>query len=196
MELRRRWRTRLRQAGALSNLRLRAAWFRREIDESIIFDLINAQTIQPTNTGKATTDGYELAAALDFTRFVHLLFNYTEIDSRLDKNGSRLPGQARHEAFAKLRVGPKDFWKIVVEVHYVGEILVDLADTRRLPDRRLWNASAALDLAQLPGLGLDRWVRELWIFAEANNLSDEAVRDTLSFPQPGRRFSSGVEVRW
>ncbi len=184
------------RAGPFSNLMLRASWFRREIDESIVFVRINAQTIQPINTGDATSDGYELALSLDLTRFARLRLNYTETDSRLDSNGARLPGQAKREAFAKLRVGPEDFWKIVVEIQYVGEILVSLGDTLTLPDRRVWNASAALDLAQLSATGLDRWVGKFWIFVEGNNLGDEAVRDTLSFPQPGRRFSSGVEVRW
>ncbi len=184
------------KVGPFSNLTLRASWFRREIDESIVFVLINARTIQPINTGAASSDGYELAASLDLTRYARLLLNYTETDSRLDTNGSRLPGQANREAFAKLRVGPEDFWKLVVEAQYVGEILVSLGDTRSLPDRMLWNASAALDLAQLPALDLDRWAGEFWIFVKGDNLSDEAVRDTLSFPQPGRRFSSGVEVRW
>jgi hypothetical protein len=39
-------------------------------------------------------------------------------------------------------------------------------------------------------------VDELWIFVAGNNLSDEAMRDFLGFPQPGRHFSSGLEVRW
>ena len=125
-----------------------------------------------------------------------MFLNYTETNSRLDRNGSRFPGQANREAFAKLRVGSEDFWNIVAEVQYVGEILVSLGDTRMLPDRMVWNLSAALDLAQLPALDLDRWAGEFWIFVKGDNLSDEAVRDTLSFPQPGRRFSSGVEVRW
>jgi vitamin B12 transporter len=184
------------KAGPFSNLLLRASWFRREIDESIVFVLINAETIQPINTGSATTRGYEILASLDFTRYARLLMNYTDTDSTRDQNGSRFPGQPNREAFAKLRVGPEEFWKIVVEVQYVGEILVSEGDTRTLPDRTVWNASAALDLARISALRLDRLTSELWVFIEGNNLGDVAVRDTLSFPQPGRRFSSGLEVRW
>ena len=182
--------------GPFSNLTLRGAWFRRDIDESIVFVLINAQTIQPINTGSATSDGYELSVSIDLTRYARLLMNYTKTDSRRDKTGSQFPGQPDREAFAKLRIGPEDFWKIVVEAQYVGEILVSEGDTRTLPDRTVWNASAALDLAQLSVLRLDRWTGSFWVFVEGNNLGDEAVRDALSFPQPGRRFSSGVEVRW
>jgi len=164
------------KAGPFSNLLLRASWFRREIDESIVFVLINAETIQPINTGSATTRGYEILASLDFTRYARLLVNYTDTDSTRDQNGS--------------------FWKLVVEAQYVGEILVSEGDTRTLPDRTVWNASAALDLAQIPPLRLDRLSSEFWVFIEGDNLSDEAVRDALSFPQPGRRFSAGIEVRW
>lgn len=184
------------KAGPFSNLLLRASWFRREIDESIVFVLINAETIQPINTGSATTRGYEILASLDFTRYARLLVNYTDTDSTRDQNGSRFPGQPNREAFAKLRLGPEEFWKLVVEAQYVGEILVSEGDTRTLPDRTVWNASAALDLAQIPPLRLDRLSSEFWVFIEGDNLSDEAVRDALSFPQPGRRFSAGIEVRW
>jgi outer membrane cobalamin receptor len=182
--------------GPFSNLRMGASWFRREIDESIVFVRINAETIQPINTGSATTDGFEVTASIDFTRYARLLFNYTDTDSRRDKNGSRFPGQPDREAFGKLRIGPEEFWKLVAEVQYVGEILISEGDTLRLPDRTVWNSSASIDLAQIRRLGLDRFTGEFWVFVEGNNLSDVAVRDVLSFPQPGRRFSAGLELRW
>lgn len=184
------------RVGPFSNLTFSAAWFRREIDESIVFVLINAETIQPINTGAATSDGYEVSVSLDLTRYARLLANFTETDSRRDRTGSRFPGQADREAFAKLRLGPEDFWKIVAEIEFVGEILITEGDSSRLPERTIWNASASVDLAQIAALGLGAWLDECWIFVEGNNLSDEAVRDVLSFPQPGRRFSSGFEVHW
>ena len=184
------------RVGPFSNLTFSAAWFRREIDESIVFVLINAETIQPINTGAATSDGYEVSVSLDLTRYARLLANFTETDSRRDRTGSRFPGQADREAFAKLRLGPEDFWKIVAEIEFVGEILITEGDSSQLPERTIWNASASVDLAQIAALGLGAWLDECWIFVEGNNLSDEAVRDVLSFPQPGRRFSSGFEVHW
>ncbi len=184
------------KAGPFSNLTLRGAWFRRDIDESIVFLRINAETIQPRNTGKATSEGYEISASLDLTRYARLVFNYTETDSRRDRTDTRLPGQANREAFAKLRLGPKDFWKMIGEYQYVGEILAGEANGLRLPSRSVWNGSVALNLAEISALGLDRWIDDLWIFARGDNLTDEAVRDVLTFPQPGRRFSSGFEVAW
>ena len=184
------------RVGPFSNLTFSAAWFRREIEESIVFLLINAETIRPENIGAATSDGYELSVSLDLTRYARLLANFTETDSRRNRTGSRLPGQANREAFAKLRLGPEDFWKIVAEIEFVGEILITEGDSSELPERTIWNASASVDLARIAALGLGNWLDECWIFVEGNNLSDEAVRDVLSFPQPGRRFSSGFEVHW
>ena len=183
------------KAGPFSNLTLRGSWFHRDIDESIVFVLINAETIRPENTGSATSEGYEVSMSLDWTRYARLVLNYTEIESSRDLNDARLPGQANREAFAKLRIGPEDFWKVVVEFQHVGEILVSEVDRRILPDRDVWNANAALNLAEISTLGLDRWLDEFWIFVRADNLNDVAVRDVLSFPQPGRRLSAGFEVR-
>jgi vitamin B12 transporter len=184
------------KAGPFSNLTLRAAWFHRDIDESIVFLRINAETIQPRNTGEATSEGYEISASLDLTRYAHLVFNYTDTDSRRDRTGSRLPGQASREAFSKLRLGPADFWKVIGEFQYVGDILASEANGLRLPSRSVWNGSVALNLVQISAFGLDRWLDELWVFARGDNLTDEATRDVLTFPQPGRRFSSGFEVAW
>ena len=184
------------KAGPISNLTLRGSWFHREIEDSIVFLRINLETIEPQNTGKATSDGYEISASFDMTRYAHLVLNYTEIDSRRDRTDSRLPGQASREAFAKLRLGPEHFWKVIAEFQHVGEIIASEGDGLRLPARDVWNAGASLDLAEISVLGLDRWLDELWIFVRGDNLTDEAVRDVLTFPQPGRRFSSGLEVVW
>jgi outer membrane receptor protein involved in Fe transport len=182
--------------GPFSDLRLRGSWFRREIDESIVWILINPRTLAPVNTGSATIDGFELAASLELTRFLGLSANYTWTDSERDATGERLPGQAEEETNARLRIGPVDQWKLVGEVQRLDEILVNEGGSFELPSRTVWNASAAVDLAALPWIGLNRWVSELWVFAELNNISDEAVRDALSFPQPGRNGSAGVEVIW
>jgi outer membrane receptor protein involved in Fe transport len=186
----------LEQAGPFSNLTLRGAWFHRDIEESIVFLRINAETIQPLNTGKASSEGYEISASLDLTRYARLNFNFTDTDSRRNRTHTRLPGQAKREAFAKLRLGPKHFWKVIAEYQYVGEILASEANGLRLPSRNVWNGSLALNLVEISAFGLDRWIDDLWVFVRGDNLTDEAVRDVLTFPQPGRRFSSGLEVAW
>ncbi len=182
--------------GPFSRLRLSGAWFRREIDESIVWVLINPRTLAPINTGSATTEGFELAGTVDLTRYLRLSANHTRTESERDATGKRLPGQAEEETHVRLRIGPEEHWKLVGEMEHVGEILVNEGGGRRLPSRTVWNVSASLNLASLSSLGLDRWASEIWLFAELDNLSDEAVRDAISFPQPGRNASAGVEVIW
>jgi vitamin B12 transporter len=186
----------LAELGPLSDLRFGATWFRREIDESIVWLLVGPSTIRPVNTGAATADGVELSGSLRFTRFVALGAQHTYVDSRRDANHRRLPSQPKHETFARLQLGPDPVWKVVGELSHVGEILVSEGGSRRLPTRTVWNASAALNVAEWPDLGLGRIVSELWLSARVNNIGDEAVRDAVAFPQPGRNASGAIEVRW
>lgn len=184
----------LARAGPFTHLRLGGGWFRREIDESVVWVLVNPRTIAPINTGSATVQGFELVASIDWTRFLRLSANHTRTDSDRDATGERLPGQARDETFVRLRVGPEDEWKLVAELERVGEILVNEGGSRRLPARTVWNLSASLDLARIDRLPFGRVAKELWLFARIDNLTDQAVRDSISFPQPGRNASAGVEL--
>jgi hypothetical protein len=149
----------LATVGPFSDLKLGATWFRREIDESIVWLLVGPSTIRPVNTGDATADGYELTGSLRLTRFVALSAQHTYVDSRRDANRRRLPGQPEHETFVRLQLGPDPVWKLVGELSHVGEMLVSEGGSRRLPERTVWNASAALNLAEWPDLGLGRSCR-------------------------------------
>lgn len=186
----------LRIAGPVSNLNVSATWFRREIDESIVWVLINPRTLAPINTGGATTQGYELAASLEVTRYIELSGNYTRTDSNRDSTGEAIPGQADDEISGRIRIGPADQWKLVGEVSHLGKILVNEGGSRVLPARTVWNASASVNIARIPWLPFPRVVNELWVYANVDNIGDEAVRDAISFPQPGRNVSAGFEVAW
>jgi outer membrane cobalamin receptor len=186
----------LDQLGPLADLRLSAGVFRREIDESIVWVPVSPTRIEPVNTGEATAQGVELGLGFRVTDFVRLQGSFTELDSERDATGERLPGQPEREASARLQLGPPDAWKLVGELLYTDELLVSEGGGRYLPDRTVWNASAALNLASLRWLRLERLVPRLWVFFRVDNLSDEAVRDTLAFPQPGRAASAGFEASW
>ena len=186
----------LARLGPFSNVRLRGTGFYREIDESIVWVLIDLRTIAPINTGSATTRGFEASASIDWTRYLRLSANHTYTDSERDATGESLSGVPDHETFARLRLGPEEARKLVGEVQRTGEILVNEGGSYRLPSRVVWNASASLNLAALPFLPLDRLAREIWIYAALDNISDESVRDAVSFPQPGRNGRAGLEVRW
>jgi hypothetical protein len=148
----------LAEVGPFSDLKLGATWFRREIDESIVWLLVGPSTIRPVNTGSATADGYELSGSLRLTRLVAVAAQHTYVDSRRDANHRRLPGQPEHETFARLQLGPDPVWKVVGEVSQVGEILVSEGGSRRLPERTVWNASARAERRRMarPRSGPDR----------------------------------------
>jgi len=187
---------RFARIGILSEIDLRAGWFRREIDESILWVLVNANTIAPINTGSATTDGFELSAAFNLSRFIRVSANHTETRSRRDLTGERLSGQASHETSARVRLGREEAWKLIGEVQRVGVIFVDEGGGRRLPARTVWNASAAVNLVEIPWLPLKGVATDLWLLVEIENITDEAVRDVRSFPQPGRHLTGGLEIVW
>jgi vitamin B12 transporter len=186
----------LARLGPISELRLSGSWFRRDVDESIAWVQINDSTISPINTGSALVEGFELGLSFAVSRFVRLRANHTQLDSERDATGRELPGQPEHETNARLEIGADDIWKLVGEMQHTGEILLSEGGGRRLPSRTVWNASASLDLAALPGLARAAGPARIWIFASVDNIGDVAVRDTLSFPQPGRAATAGFEVRW
>lgn len=186
----------LERLGPLADVGLRAALFRREIDDSIVWLLVSADTLRPENLGAATSEGVELSGSFRLTRFLRASASHTELDSERDATGRALPGQPERETDARLQLGPESVWKLVGELEHTGEILVNEGGSRRLPARTVWNASASLNLAALPGGIVAALARELWIHARIDNLSDVAVRDSLAFPQPGRNASLGIEARW
>ncbi|HEX5067831.1 MAG TPA: TonB-dependent receptor [Myxococcota bacterium] len=186
----------LAQLGPIADAQLAASWFRREIDDSIVWVQINATTIAPVNTGEATMQGVELALSFRVTDYVRVSLNHTELDSERDATSEDLPGVPKRESFARVQLGPPDLVKLVGEWQRTDDLLVAEGGGRSLPDRSVWNASLSLNLAGLRWLRLERWSNALWVYVEGNNLSDEAVRDTLAFPQPGRNLAAGFEAIW
>ncbi|MBK7950142.1 MAG: TonB-dependent receptor [Deltaproteobacteria bacterium] len=185
----------LEKLGPFSALRLELAGFHRDIDESITWILISPRTIAPVNTGPARTTGFELGFSIDLTRLLRFSLNHTFIDSERRSTGEKLPGQAPNDTFARLRVGPEDQWKLVGELHRVDAIPVSEGGSRELPARLVSNLSASVNLAKLRFRPFAR-PRAFWLFFELNNLTDEAVRDSISFPQPGRYATAGFDFRW
>jgi outer membrane cobalamin receptor len=186
----------LAQLGPVADTHFTASVFRREIDDSIVWVQINQTTIAPINTGEATLQGVELALSFRVTDWARVTLNHTELDSERDSTGEELPGVPKRESFARLQLGPPDLVKLVGEWQRTDELLVDEGTGSYLPDRSVWNASFSLNLAALRWLRLERWSHALWVYVEGNNLSDEAVRDALTFPQPGRSFAGGFEASW
>jgi len=184
------------QVGPIEDAHFVASWFRRDIDNSIVWVEVNNGTIAPVNTGEATAQGVELSLRFQLTPYLRVALNHTELDTERNATGKAIPGQPDRESFARVQLGPPDAWKLVGEMLYTGKILVNEGGGRYLPSRTVWNASAAYNVASLTALPLSRWLSRFWIFVQGNNLGDEAVRDTIAFPQPGRNLSAGFEASW
>lgn len=183
--------------GFLRDLRFEAAWFRRDIDESIVFLLVSPSLVEPRNTGPATARGWELSGSVSVTRWVQFSASHTRLDAELDATGTPLPGRADRQTDVRLAVGPPSgVARAIVEMQDVSEIPVTPTGGTRLPARRTWDVALWLDLARVPRLREHVPSDSFRLGFEVTNLTDEWVRDAEYFPQPGRTWSLRLEGTW
>jgi outer membrane receptor protein involved in Fe transport len=179
------------------DIRLAASVFRSEIENSIIWVHVSPFKVRPRNSNDATTQGVEMSASIGLGPYVTLSANHTELRAKVEPNGVRLPGRANRETHARLEVGRPGLLKAIGEMQRTGSISVSESGTYTLPSRISWNASLAFELSHLSGrLGLELGLRRLWVHAAVENIGDIAIRDSLSFPQPGRSLRMGLEAQW
>lgn len=182
---------------AVRDIRLAASVFRSEIENSIIWLRVSPFKIRPENSDNATTEGVEISASIRLGPYVKLSANHTELRAELKANGFRLPGRASRETHARLEVGRPGVLKAIGEMQRTGSISVAENGTYTIPSRISWNASLAFELSHLSRkLGLELGLRRLWIHAAVENIGDIAIRDSLTFPQPGRSLRMGMEAQW
>jgi len=181
----------------LRALHFEAAWFRRDIDESIAFVLVSPSLVEPRNTGPASAQGWELSGSVRLFDWVELSATHTRLDAELDATDTPLPGRAERETSARIAVGPPSgVARAVVEMQDVSEIPVTPTGSTRLPARRVWDVSLWLDLARVPRLREHVPGDSLRLGFEVANLTDELVRDAEYFPQPGRSWLVRLEGTW
>ncbi len=201
------------QLGFVDDLRVQWAWFYQDIENSIVFQRISPQTVAPTNTNDAEVDGFELAASFSLLGWVELSGNWTHQDGDLDRaqlptppglfppigqsGGTAIPGQADDEYQIRVRVGPESgLFKLVGERRYTSKIRVNFSDTASISSRTLYDLSGSVDLAQLWRLDSRFYPKKLIASVGVTNLTDQSVRDSVGFPQPGRALFFGVEGSW
>jgi hypothetical protein len=128
--------------------------------------------------------------------WLRLSGSYTWLDSELRRNGNPLPGRPEHEADLRLALADAaGRLKLVGTLLYTDEIPVNASGRSFLSGRTTFDVSLRLGLH-----ALCRWperlgLRELAFAVTATNLTDRAVRDALSFPQPGRSLTFLLEAR-
>lgn len=182
----------------LSAVRLSGSFFHNEVEESIVWMVINPNTISPRNTGDATIDGVELLFSADLGPFLTLSANHTNLDATLDKTNVDLPGRADHETHVRLSLTPFAPLKLVGELHEVGDISVSESGNVTIPSRTTYDASVAVNLSPLleGAKGMQRMPDMLWLTLAGTNLGDRSVYDALFFPQPGRSVTLKLEGSW
>ena len=175
------------RAGPLRDLELEAVAFRRDIRESIEWELLG-QTFVPTNTGEALARGYEARGSLRLFGRLDLAASYTFIDTEFREGAERgfpLPQTPRNRLFASaaLSLGPARIW---AELEYEDERTLNEQALERLGQTRAVNAGIALPLRALPGFG---WAPPgASLSSEWRNATSEARTDSLGLPLPASTF--------
>lgn len=174
-----------------------ATLFRSDILDSIVWLPVSPYKVRPENSGRSRTEGLEISTSLGIGPYVTVSASHTEMRARTRPAGVRLPGRAERETHVRVELGRSGYGKIVSELQRTGSITLSRSGNYILQSRVTVNASWSLELGKLAeSLGYDFKLRRLWVHFAIDNIQDIAVRDSLSFPQPGRSLRLGVEAQW
>ena len=191
-----------------SELRLQFSYFWNDIDNMIVFQRVNAFTIEPSNTGPTEISGVELACSFGLLEWLELSVNWTYLDARrplpggdavigLPDDEGAVPGRPENEVFARFVLSPPSGWiKLVNEVQYTSEIPVSFSGRATAPARTVYNAGVTLNPAKLWQSESRWWPDDLFVSWQGTNLTDQTVVDAVGFPQPGRSHTFSLEGRW
>ncbi|HEB89008.1 MAG TPA: TonB-dependent receptor [Deltaproteobacteria bacterium] len=170
-----------------------ATWFAGEIENGIAFQLISSNVSAPVNTGRSQTRGYEISLRWTPHPWIRTTATRTVTRAKLESTHEQVVGVAVSQTDFRIELGPRDRLKIVGELHYTGRLPVSQNGAAVLPSRIAYDASASIDLTRFPFLHLERFGRALWLSVRGRNLGNAAIRDSRSFPRPGRNFSVALE---
>jgi outer membrane receptor protein involved in Fe transport len=172
---------------------IEATWFAGEVDETIVFELISSGVVSPVNTGPTKTRGFEVTLRWRPHPWVRLTAARTVTQTKVQSSKRNQVGIAVSQIDGRVELGPRDRFKVVCEIHYTGRIPLDSGGLSLLESRVAYDLSASADLSKIPVPGLPKLGRSLWLSVRGRNLADVSIRDSRSFPQPGRNFSVALE---
>lgn len=190
-------RLRFAPGGLLRSVFLEGAYFYNEIDNSIVFQNVNQQVVRATNIPDARARGVEVFGRLLFAPFVAVSGSWTHLDTEIRRSRTSLPGRPEDEYDVRLELTPWDGrLKLVGGVQYTDDIPANEGGNLVIGDRTTWDASGSLALHRLPWLAAScerAGLAGLRVSVIGTNLTDQAVRDALFFPQPGRTVTVRLE---
>lgn len=162
---------------------LELAYFRNDIENSIVFVPISAFTIAPINTGPATSQGLEANLILRPHSLVTLSGNYTFNRARLDGSGNQLPGRPRHLANAKLALNLKS-WTLYSRLNYLDQLPIDFTNTKFIQGRAIVDVGATY-----------RWKQRFFVTLEGRNVGNVQTLDSVGFPLPRAQIYASFGYR-
>lgn len=148
------------------------AYFRNDIDNSIVFVPISAFTIEPLNTGPATAQGMEASLQLEPWEFLEIDGNYTFVSAHFNGTGRQLPGRPRHLANAGVRL-KFDPFILFARMQFTSNLPIDFANTRFIPARTIVDVG-----------GTYQWHNHFYVTLEGKNVGNVQTQDSLGFPLP------------
>jgi len=181
--------------GPFGALSLDVVGFWNDIDETIVFQQVSPNVILATNIPDVRSRGLELHGGASW-RWLRVSGSYTYLDTEIRSTGNPLPGRPDEEADLRLTLAPwKGAVKLVGSMLYTGEIPVNASGRTYLSDRTTYDLSLRLGLEALSAWPARLGLRELAFSVVVTNVTDQAVRDALGFPQPGRILTFRVDAR-
>lgn len=187
---------RFERLGPATDLWLECAAFRNDIDESIVFGVRPLGVVIAENTGRARSEGIELAGGFRLFDWVNVGANWTTLDAEMRPSGRPLQGRADTEFLVRAEIGPADrLFRLVGEVAFKSSVPVSASGNTTLESgsNAVYGLSLVVDVMRIPGVGA--WIpgSHLRLSAAVKNLTDESLRDAQFFPQPGRTIAFRAE---
>ncbi len=157
------------------------AWFRSEVEDLIEYLLISGFRYKPFNIGEARLEGFEGSMRFNPVEYFSLAGSYTQtyaLDTTeyANRRDRQIPGRPRYKGFGRAE-GHWKYFTPFVEFNYVGGNFITQANTKLLPERKIWNVGLVTSPDEHFKAGM-----------EVKNLADERAVDVRGFPLPGRTF--------
>ncbi|WP_333497302.1 TonB-dependent receptor PqqU [Kluyvera sp. CHPC 1.251] len=189
----------------IGNGLLSAALFQTNTTNEIVTDSNIDSRASYKNAGKTRRQGAELAIDQQFAENWRAKAAWTWLNAtyRTDVcgdgscNGNCIPGIARNMGFASLGYEPESGWYAGADVHYMGDIMANDANTARAPSWTVVGLNTGYKF------NLSNWTLDL--FGRVDNLFDREYVGSVIVnesngryyePAPGRNYGVGVNVAW
>ncbi|HAT7513852.1 TPA: TonB-dependent receptor [Kluyvera ascorbata] len=189
----------------IGNGLLSAALFQTNTTNEIVTDSNTDSRASYKNAGKTRRQGAELAIDQQFAENWRAKAAWTWLNAtyRTDVcgdgscNGNRIPGIARNMGFASLGYEPESGWYAGADVHYMGDIMANDANTARAPSWTVVGLNTGYKF------NLSNWTLD--VFGRVDNLFDREYVGSVIVnesngryyePAPGRNYGVGVNVAW